>query len=89
MPAKILPFVSRNEQVRLRGMRNYAHWKRIMKGLEAFGPAERNRLFQRQAEDEAKDRAWVQRHHPLPEGGVVLSFQTQEPRLPTFRAAGV
>jgi hypothetical protein len=88
MPAKILQFVSRSEQVPQRGMANYSHWKRITKGLEPFGPAERSRLFRRQAEDEAKDRAWAQRHHPLPEGGIVLSFQTREPRLPAFRAAG-
>ena len=81
MSAKILPFVSRSEQVRQRGMDNYSRWKRITKGLEPFGLAERSRLFRRQAEDEAKDRAWVQRHHPLPEGGIVLSF-------PSFAADG-
>jgi hypothetical protein len=75
MSAKILTFVSRGEQVRLRGMDNYSRWKRITKGLEPFGPAERARLFRRQADDEAKDRAWVQRHHPVPEGAVVLLFR--------------
>jgi hypothetical protein len=88
MPAKILQFVSRREQLRLRGMRNFSHWHRITKGLEPFGREERKRLFQRQAEDEAKDRAWAQRHHPLSDGGIVLSFQTREPRLPTFGAVG-
>ena len=77
MSAKILPFVSRSDQVRQRGMDNYSHWKRITKGLEPFGPVERSRLFRRQAEDEAKDREWAQRHHPLPEGGIVLSFPTR------------
>lgn len=75
MSAKILKFISRKEQVRQRGMHNYCHWKRVTKGLEPFGPAERRRLFLRQAEDEVKDRSWVQRHHPLAEGGVVLSFR--------------
>ena len=88
MSAKIFQFVSRSEQLRLRGMRNFSHWHSITKGLEPFGPAERHRLFLRQAEDEAKDRAWAQRHHPLSEGGVVISFQTREPRPQTFRAAG-
>jgi len=88
MPAKILPFVSRSEQLRLRGQRNFSHWHSITKGFEPFGPEERHRLFLRQADDEAKDRAWAQRHHPLPEGGVVISFQTREPRLPILRAAG-
>jgi hypothetical protein len=50
MSAKILQFVSRGEQLRLRGMRNFSHWHSITKGLEPFGPAERKRLFQRQAE---------------------------------------
>jgi hypothetical protein len=74
MSATILQFVSRSEQLRLRGMRNFSNWHRITKGLEPFGPAERKRLFHRQAEDEAKDRAWVQRHHPLAVPAVVLSF---------------
>jgi hypothetical protein len=78
MRAKILKFVSRNEQIRQRGMDNYSRWKRITKGLEPFGPAERHRLFRRHAEDEAKDRAWVQRHHPLPEGAMVMSFNAAE-----------
>jgi hypothetical protein len=55
-------------------MRNFSHWHLITKGLEPFGPGERNRLFQRQAEDDAKDRAWVQRHRPLSERAVVLPF---------------
>lgn len=87
--ATVLTFVSRAEQIRLRGQRNFSHWHRITKGLEPFGPAERKRLFQRQAEDEAKDRAWVQRHHPLSEGAVVLRFRAREAiwRM-TTRAAG-
>jgi len=85
--SKLLTFVSRGEQVRQRGMDNYSRWKRITNGLEPFGPAERSRLFRRQAEDEAKDRSWVQRHHPLADGAVVLSFQTREPRLPTQHQA--
>jgi hypothetical protein len=74
---ELLTFVSRGEQVRQRGMDSYSRWKRITKGLEPFGPAERSRLFRRQAEDEAKDRTWAQRHHPLPEGGVVISFRLE------------
>ena len=85
MPAKILQFVSRTEQVRLRGMRNFSHWHRITKGLEPFGPADRRRLFRRQAEDDAKDRAWVQRHHPLATPAVVVPFTaragSRRPRL--------
>ena len=76
MAAKILKFVSRSDQVRQRGMDNYSRWKRITKGLESFGPAERHRLFRRQAEDEAKDREWAQRHHPVAETAVVLPFSS-------------
>ena len=77
MSAKILKFISRGEQLRLRGMRNFSHWHAITKGLEPFGPAERHRLFLRQAEDEAKDRAWVQRHYPLGESAVILPFEAR------------
>jgi hypothetical protein len=72
--ATILKFISRGEQVRLRGMRNYAHWNRIRLGLKPFGSNEQCQLFLRQAEDEAKDRAWVQRHHSVAEGAAVLPF---------------
>jgi hypothetical protein len=77
MADTIFRFVSRGEQVRLRGLRNYAHWLRITKGHETLSPAARKRLFEQQAEDEAKDREWVQRHHPLPGGGVVLPFRRE------------
>jgi hypothetical protein len=56
MSPKILQFVSRSEQLRLRGMRNFSHWHSITKGLEPFGPAERHRLFLQQAVDEATAR---------------------------------
>jgi hypothetical protein len=72
--ATVLKFISRGEQVRLRGLRNFAQWNRIRLGIDPFGPDERSRLFHRQAKDEAKDRTWAQRHHPLPEGSVVLPF---------------
>lgn len=75
MPTKIFPFVSRSEQLRLRGMDNYSRWKRITKGLEPFGSAERSRLFRRQAEDEAKDHAWARRHAPGPGQAVLIPFK--------------
>jgi hypothetical protein len=77
MAATIARFVSRGEQVRLRGMRNYARWMAGVKGHEFPGPAERKRRQQQQAEDEANDRAWVQRHHPRPGGAVVLPFKRE------------
>ena len=52
MSATILQFFSRGEQLRKRGMDNYSHWKRITKGLQPFGPAERRRLDQQQAQDQ-------------------------------------
>jgi hypothetical protein len=78
MPAEILQFVSRGEQVRRRGWANYDHWKRITKGLEPFGPKERHRMFQQRAEHERKDREWAIRHAPGPDGAVVLPFSVEE-----------
>ena len=80
MPAKILQFISRREQVRQRGARNYARWMRITKGLEAYGPKERHRIFQQQAEEERKDRAWAIRHAPGPGSAVILAFSEQDER---------
>jgi hypothetical protein len=45
VPAKILQFVSRSEQLRLRGMRNFSHWHSITKGLERFGPRSASAYF--------------------------------------------
>ena len=72
--ATILKFISRGERLRLRGLRNFAQWNRIRLGLEPFGPRERSHLFHQQAEDEAKDRSWAQRHAPIKGGAVVLWF---------------
>jgi hypothetical protein len=56
MSATILQFISRSEQLRKRGMDNYSQWKRITKAREPFGPAERHRVHQQNAENERKDR---------------------------------
>ena len=61
MAAQIFQFISRGEQVRRRGARNYDRWKRITKGLEPYGPRDRHRIAQEHADNERKDRAWAMR----------------------------
>ena len=77
MTARVLQFVSRAEQVRLRGMENYARWNRIIKGLEPYGPRERHRIFRQHDENERKDREWAMRHAPIPSGARVLVFSRE------------
>jgi hypothetical protein len=72
MSAEVLEFVSRAQRLfRLRGMRNFGHYKRRSLGLEPVSPAER---LQEQAEDDANERDWAKRHGPLPGGAVVVPF---------------
>jgi hypothetical protein len=75
MSAKVLEFVSRAQRLfRLRGMRNFGHYKRRSLGLEPLSPAER---LKEQADDEANEKNWAKRHGPLPGGAIVLSFETE------------
>jgi hypothetical protein len=74
MPAKILVFISRSEQLRLRGMRN---WGRFLtrRGPYSSPDAEERAVLQKeQAEDARRDWEWAQRHGPQDGGAIVLSI---------------
>jgi hypothetical protein len=74
MPAKILQFISRAEQLRLRGIRNYSRYMQLTKGLIAPDDAERVRWQRESAEEASRDAEWQQRHGVVSEGAVVLAF---------------
>ena len=57
MPPKILQFISRAEQLRLRGQRNYSRYMQVVKGfVEADGP-ERRQWQQESTEESVRDDA--------------------------------
>ena len=66
--SKVLKFVSRAEQLRLRGQRNYGRWKLLTKGfVKADGP-ERAAWHQESAQESLRDAEWNRRHGPVPGG---------------------
>lgn len=70
--ARILKFVSRAEQLRLRGLRNFSQWQ--TDNGEPLTPRERIALVQRKVDDERDDQQRALRHGPRPGGGIVLSI---------------
>ena len=79
--ARVLRFVSRAEQRRLRGQRNYSRYMRITKGLvDADGP-ERAQWHRESAEESVRDAEWKRRHDPVPGGARVLLWHRDERAL--------
>lgn len=77
MPAKILPFVSRSEQLRLRSWRDYSRYMLVVKGFVAADSLERAQWQKEYAKDARRDAEWKLRHGPV--GGVakVLVWRTK------------
>ena len=77
MPAEILKFVSRSEQLRLRGMRNYSRYMLFVKGFVAADSLERARWQKEDAEDARRDAEWKLRHGPVASGTTILPWSTK------------
>jgi hypothetical protein len=74
MPAKILQFLSRAEQLRVRGSRNYDSYMRLTKGLVAPDGPERLGWQRQSSEESVRDSEWQRRHGTKPGGAVILAF---------------
>ena len=70
--AKILRFVSRAEQLRLRGLRNFVQWR--PDDLDPLTPRKRIALIQRMHDDKRENKEWELRHGPRRSGAIVLSM---------------
>jgi hypothetical protein len=85
MPAKILPFVSRSEQLRLRGMRNFSRYMLLTKKfVEADGP-ERAEWHREAAAESKRDAEWNRRHGPVSGGASVLQWRHDAQAKPDQR----
>jgi len=62
--ATILRFISREEQLRLRGQRNYSRYMLFTKGFVAADSPERAQWQRESAKESVKDDAWNRRHGP-------------------------
>jgi hypothetical protein len=74
MTARIVRFISRTEQLRLRGNRNYSRYMQVTKRFVHPMGAERRLWQQESAEESKRDAEWNNRHGPIPGGAVVLSI---------------
>jgi hypothetical protein len=62
MPAKVLQFISRAEQLRLRASRNWGRFLTKRGPYTHPDPTERAKLQYEQLEEERADRDWPRRH---------------------------
>jgi hypothetical protein len=72
--ARVLRFVSRAYQLRLRGQRNYSRYMRLTKGFVKPDGSERAQWQKESAQDAMRDAEWNQRHGPIPGGARILHF---------------
>ena len=75
MTARIVRFISRTEQLRLRGNRNFGRYKSLTHGLvEPDGP-ERREWQQESADEDIRDAEWNGRHGRIEGGADILRFK--------------
>jgi hypothetical protein len=72
--SRVLQFVSRADQLQLRGHRNYSRWKLLTKGFVAADSPERGQWQRESAEESQRDVAWNRRHGPIPGGASILPW---------------
>lgn len=83
MAARIVRFISRKEQLRLRGNRNFGRYKSLTHGLvEPDGP-ERRRWQQESADEDIRDIEWNRRHGRIEAGAAILRFKQVPERAET------
>ena len=74
MPVKIIQFVSRSEQLRLRGMRNYSRYMLVTKGFVAGDSLERAQ-WQKEYAEESRVTLTGTTAMAVPGGASVLQWQ--------------
>jgi len=71
----VLKFVSRADQLHLRGQRNYDRYMRVIKGYVAADGPVRAQWQKESAEDAVWDAEWNQHHGPVPGGARILRWR--------------
>jgi hypothetical protein len=83
----VLRFISRAEQLQLRGRRNYNRYMLVTKKFVAADSPERLQ-WQKESTDEAqRDVAWNRRHGPVPGGANILPWRNREKDARTSASA--
>ena len=81
MTANIVRFISRTEQLRLRGNRNFGRFKSLTHGLVEPDGAERRQWKQESADEDLRDAEWNRRHGRIDRGADILRFKQRADRL--------
>ena len=71
----VLKFVSRAEQLQLRGRRNFDRYMRVVKNYVSFDGPKHAQWQKESAEDAMWDAVWKKRHGPVPGGARILPWQ--------------
>jgi hypothetical protein len=71
----VLRFVSRADQLRLRGQRNYDRYTRVIKNYVAIDSPKHVQWQRESAEESERDAAWNRSHGPIPGGASVLPWR--------------
>jgi hypothetical protein len=87
MRRQLLKFVSRADQLQLRGQRNYRRWKLLTKDFVAADSPERVQWQQESAEASQRDVAWNRRHGPIPGGANILPWRDEHEDSPRASAS--
>ena len=75
--SQVLKFVSRAEQLRLRGQRNYSRYMFIVKGfVDPDGP-ERRQWKKESAQELMQDAEWNRRRGLVPGGAAILRWRQE------------
>jgi hypothetical protein len=83
MTARLVRFISRTEQLRLRGNRNFGRYMQVTKRLvEPDGP-ERRQWQQESADEDIRDIEWNRRHGKIDGGAKILRFTQVAERAET------
>ena len=79
--ASVLRFVSRAEQLQLRGKRNFSRYMRVTKGfVDPDGP-ERAQWQRESAQESVCDADWNKQHGPVPGGASILQWRREGEQL--------
>jgi hypothetical protein len=76
-----LPFVSRAEQLCLRGQRNFSRYHLPNKGFVDPNGPERVQWQRESGQESLRDDEWNRRHGPVPGGARILQWREPEGRL--------
>ena len=76
----VLKFVSRADQLQLRGRRNYDRYMRVIKKYVSFDGPKHAQWQKESAEDAVWDAEWNKRHGPVPNGARILPWRREHER---------